>query len=195
MMDWDKRYTDNDIPWDKGYFFPSLPFMVEKFPEVFSPKSRAFVPGCGLGHDAVFLQHQELITVGADISATAIEQAKLRSRKVIWQTMDLFFPLPQNMHWAFDVVWEHTCFCAIPVEKRPDYVNVMSQLLAPGKHLAGVFFIKTGVPIEDGPPFFCSREEVIELFSPLFTLAWEGEPPESYEGREGKELLMLWQRK
>lgn len=194
-MDWDKKYIENDTPWDKGSFFPSLPYLLETFPKVFAKQKRVFVPGCGMGHDAVFLQVNGMITVAADISETAIELAKLRSNKVIWRHMDIFFPPPENMLRIFNLVWEHTCFCAIPLEKRADYVAAMSRLLDTGGYLAGVFFTNTGISLAEGPPFYSTREEVIKTFSTHFTLEWEAIPPESYEGREDRELLMLWKKR
>jgi hypothetical protein len=50
ILDWDKRWRDNDTPWDQGDVTPALQeLMEEKLVEIpgFPRRGRFLVPGCG----------------------------------------------------------------------------------------------------------------------------------------------------
>lgn len=192
-MDWQKRYIENDTPWDKNQAAPELVHRIHSESHLFNKVEKALVPGCGLGHDAFVLAEAGMNTIGFDISELALEQAAQRYQhaKLDWQHGDLFSDLADA---EFDMVWEHTCFCAIPLEMRDAYVECMANTLKPGGFLLGVFFIETDLPEGEGPPFKASIEEIKTHFFNRFSLEYQATPDHHYSGREGKEQLMLFRR-
>ena len=47
---------------------------------------------------------------------------------------------------SFDVLFEHTCLCAIPPERRADYARAAATALRDGGLLLAVFFTKPENP-------------------------------------------------
>ncbi len=195
-MDWNSRYVDADTPWDKGAATPVLGELIQCKPEYFIEGGRALVPGCGRGYDVIPLLDQGMKVTGMDISQAALNEAEIlhgSSDDLNWLQADLF-QAQDGLENVYDVVWEHTCYCAIQPSQREDYVDAMSHFIRPNGYLAGVFFIETGKPLEEGPPFKTSKQEVYENFGRKFKLVWEGKPESSYPGREDREWLMVWKK-
>lgn len=194
-LEWQRRYEQNDTPWDKGAAAPALiKFLHEK-----RIAGRVLVPGCGRGHDVRALGAQPHTTVvGLDLSDTAIAQAKeLAAHSTSEQEIGFvegdFFNLPANFKRSFDWLVEHTCFCAIEPQQRQDYVLAASSVLRTSGKIFGIFFINPDA--ESGPPFAVSREELSELFDPHFILLEEWVPKESFPGRENRELVRIMQKR
>lgn len=191
--EWDQHYRDGHTPWDQGSAAPSIQEVIDR--GGFVTGSEVLVPGCGYGHDVRAFAAAGLQATGLDLSKAAINQARFVSsgEKVTFMQGDLFDPsLPKRKR--YDVIWEHTCFCAISVNMREAYVDAIYHLLKLGGVFVGVFYTDTGVPIEEGPPFNVNRDEVIRLLSSKLTLEWEKAPQRAYENRRGREWLMSWRR-
>ncbi|MGJ8657103.1 MAG: methyltransferase [Akkermansiaceae bacterium] len=193
-MDWNERYNNNDMPWEKGEATPVLAELLKIVPQYFQPNTNALVPGCGLGHDVALLHESGIEATGLDISETALKLARQAHPELgdIWLLDDLFQMSSKTRD--YDLIWEHTCYCAIPPEKRADYANSIYDLLKPNAYFAGVFFTDTGQPPEIGPPFSTTRTEVFDNFDRKFHLVWEGKPSKSYPGRENREWVMIWRK-
>jgi methyl halide transferase len=194
-VDWNHRYRSGETPWEKGKPHPELPFLLSAHQGIFASAARVLVPGCGVGHDAALIRavnKGELI--GLDIADEAIERAKSRYAEltISWETGDFF-----SWQGSYEVVFEHTCFCAIPVERRTNYVSAMARLIPSGGYLVGIFFLNPDHEGEEGPPFGVSIEELKGFFSPDFFLEWDQAPQKTFESREGngRELCMVWRRK
>lgn len=192
MTDWNACYEQRETPWDKGIPTPVLGEISTHRGSVF--QGRALVPGCGLGHDARWLAQQGLQVTGADIAPLAIEKAKALDpdQSVDFRLVDIFSP-PADLLGAFDLVWEHTCLCALPVELRTQYSLGVRSTLKPGGVLAGVFFINPEIdPGETGPPFGITVEELENLWTAIgFTVLDSWVPVTGYEGRIGRERAMV----
>ena len=97
--------------------------------------------------------------------------------------------LSDEPHQPFDLVFEHTLFCAIPPVRRDDYVQALRRWLKPG----GLYLAVNYMITEDNgePPFSTTTAELDERFGEPFELLrrWT---PRSYESREGKELINEW---
>lgn len=113
--DWANRYQSGTTPWDLGRPHDEL---VRRLPEL-GPPGTALVPGAGRGHDAAAL-------AAAGWSVTAIDFAPVladhlaqavgpNGRVVIGDVLDFSPPSP------IDLVFDHTFFCAIPPDRRPDF--------------------------------------------------------------------------
>ena len=190
MTDWNRRYEEDDTPWDKGESHPALRQMLAHG----ALTGKILVPGCGTGHDVRELAARGLAVVGLDVAPLALERARAHTR-VADETYELgdLFHLPASMTGAFDGVFEHTCFCAIDPARREDYVNAVASVLRPGGRLLAVFFTNPDNGGE-GPPFGCDPTELGRLFGRHFRLMEEHEEIPTYPEREGRELLRLYER-
>ena len=189
--DWEDRYRTGDMPWEKGAPHPALIDFLKRS----QVHGRVLVPGCGTGHDVRALAATADEVVGLDIAPSAIARAKAQPAVggERYQSGD-FFALPEKLRGVFDVVFEHTCFCAIDPSLRADYVAAVAGALKPDGHLLAVFYLDPGLdPGETGPPFGVTREELDTFFSPRFTLVREWKPAATYPGREGRETCRLLQ--
>lgn len=189
---WAELYRAGDTGWDQGDASPGLvDFLREHKPK----PGRVLVPGCGRGHDARALAKAGHDVIGVDIVETAVTEASQLAisegvTNVRFEFAD-FFDMPVHLRGPYDLIFEHTFFCAIDPAMRDRYIKTVANLLKKDGFLLGVFY---NIQPETGPPFGTTREELIERFGPSFTLLLEY-VPRSFPDRDGKELLMLWQRK
>jgi SAM-dependent methyltransferase len=187
--DWEERYRRGDTPWEKGYAHPALVDWLKANPI----SGRVMVPGCGCGHDVRVLAEAGVEVVGLDLARLAIAAAKAfpQHGRISYLLGDFFDP--RSVEAEFDWVFEHTFFCAIPLERRAEYAERLLILLKPGGRLLAIFFLNPDHN-EDGPPYGCSTEELDALFSPRFRLLSQNRNLATYPGREGREILRLLQR-
>ena len=190
MTDWNRRYEENDTPWDKGAAHPVLREMLAHG----SLSGRVLVPGCGTGHDVRELARLGVNVVGLDVAPLALERARTHPAvgDETYQLGDLF-DLPPDWRGAFDGVFEHTCFCAIDPSRRVDYTAAVADALRSGGRLFAVFFADPGND-GDGPPFGCTASELDELFAKHFRLIEERMEFSTYPERAGRELLRVYER-
>lgn len=180
---------EGNTPWDKGAPSPPLSAWVQAHPQL---QGRALVPGCGIGHDVVFLAEAGYEAIGVDLSATAVHRAIAThpahaSRFVLGD----LFALPEAWKGSFDFIFEHTCLCALPPHLRQVYAETVGKLLRPGGLLVGVWFIEPEMdPGESGPPFGISLEELAALFpAHAWAVVEDYIPEQAYAGREKRERL------
>ncbi len=197
-MDWNMRYQKQDTPWCKGREHPMLGRLLDQvLPEDFN--GRIIAPGCGRGWDlAAIAKHRPAAeVVGIDVSSTAIHEATRRLTH---------FPNVRLLHGDFldsgwiaqqvgevELVWEHTCFCAIDPTHRPDYRNSAATILKPGGHLAGLFFLH----LDDqgsGPPWNCPEHEFRQCFESAFVVESSEIATDTFEGRDGEEFAVVLRR-
>jgi SAM-dependent methyltransferase len=185
---WAGRYKSGETAWDHGEASPGLVDFLKT--QTYRPGT-VLVAGCGRGHDARVLAKAGFDVTGLDVVPQAVEEAKRLAQaegaKIRFSAAD-FFDLPPTLRGPYDWMLEHTFFCAIDPALRDRYVEVTASLIKPGGWLLGVFY---HIQPETGPPFGTTREELLERYTPKFSLEYEC-VPRSYESRTGKELLMLW---
>ncbi|MEM9568092.1 MAG: methyltransferase [Cyanobacteria bacterium P01_E01_bin.34] len=188
-MDWEQRYLDGDTPWDKGEASPGLVDFMERHPLTGS----VLVPGCGMGHDVRAIAAGGAAVTGVDLAPSAIASAR-QFPAVNGEKYDIvdFFSLPERFHNRFDVVFEHTCFCAIDIVMREGYVRSVTQALKPDGYFLAVFYIDPA-PGRDGPPHRVSTTELDRLFGPFFTTLEDWQPTQAYPTRIGRERMRLMQ--
>ena len=158
-------------------------------PQLKIPRCRILVPGCGSGNDAAFFAEQGHIVTGMDMSPEAIERAKSKYGhlpNLQFVQGDVFHP-PKDFTHAFDLVFEHTLYCAITPERRPELVKMWRHYLAEHGHLLGVFFT---MDKPSGPPFGGSeweiRQRLGKTFEPLYWTRWR----HSIDKRQNIELVV-----
>ena len=183
---WQERYERGKPGWDKGQAAPPLVRALAVSPP--DDHNKALVPGCGFGHEALHLCKLGYDVVAVDFAPAPI--ADLSDRAAGLSLLPLqrdIFTLPDEYAGHFDLVVEHTCFCAIPTERRGEYAETMARVLAAEGRLLGLFWELGG---EDGPPFNTSLQDLHDNFDPFFELVDIDRPNDSFPGREDEEWLV-----
>jgi SAM-dependent methyltransferase len=192
---WAGRYQAGETGWDHGEASPGLADFLAL--QAYQPGT-VVVPGCGRGHDARVLAEAGFEVTAIDVVQQAIDDARRlaasdggapHAASLRFEVAD-FFNLPPALSGPYDWFFEHTFFCAIDPAMRGRYMETIAGLVKPGGRLLGIFY---NIQPETGPPFGTTRDELIQRFTPEFTLEAEA-VPRSYESRTGNELLMLWRR-
>jgi len=147
---WSIQYATNEVPWDLGQAHNELVTRLEDDPTLgLTGVGTVLVPGCGSGYDAATLADYGWDVTALDFAASAqlLVEQKLdgRGRFVL---ADLFEYRAEE---PFDLVLDHTCFCAIPPQRRADFGKVMHGVIRPGGLFISIVF-PDGKPMEHGGP-------------------------------------------
>lgn len=189
---WESRYLAGETEWDKGLPAPGLVDFLKENPGLL--QGAVLYPGCGFGYDAQEWALAGHPTVGLDVAPTAVREA---TRKAVEKNISgLTFRqgnfLNDEPDQEFDILFEHTLFCAIHPDQRPDYVSAARRWLKPGGHFLAIHYM---IPDMDGPPFGVTEKEVEDWFSPYFERIRGPWIPNSYPNRTGLERMYLWKKK
>ncbi len=190
--DWQKHYDENDLGWDLGQVAPPFVSLLES--NTIKP-GITLVPGCGRGHEVIFLAENGFDVTAVDYSPGAVNHLKmvLQERKLISQILHMdFFSLDSTHDELYDLLIEQTFFCAISPTQRPLYVATVARVLKKGGMIAGLFY-NTGQ--EGGPPFNTTRGDIIKHFSSLFEIRELSQARNSAEQRKDKEWLAILVKK
>lgn len=167
---WSIRYEMNQIPWDLGRAHPELTGRLVADPSLGLGKlGTVLVPGCGAGQDAgAFADHGwKVIALDFAKGARRLVEQKLAGRGT-FVLADLFTYEPDVV---VDLIFDHTCFCAIPPSRRPEFGPAMARILAPGGRFVSVVF-PVDKPLEHGgPPHTMSTDDLVLALGDDFELA------------------------
>ncbi len=184
---WETRYHSGRVPWDLQGSPPAL----EAYLLRSASGGAVLIPGCGYGHEVRSFADAGWKPCAIDFSATAVQraQAGLGSLAPAVRQADFFSPMAGG---PFDLVYERTFLCALPVERWPAYAQRMHELLRPGGVLAGIFYYGSD---PEGPPFPIDAPQAAALFH-RFTLVVDRpvSPPESLPLHAGFERWQEWRR-
>ena len=190
--DWQGHYESNDLGWDLGEVAP--PF-VQLWKEEKLPVGKVLVPGCGRGHEVVFLAENGFEVTAIDFSEGAITHLEnaLKERNLKGRVLHQdFFSLDDSHDGVYDLVLEQTFFCAIAPRQRQDYALNVARILKPGGMLVGLFY---HTDKEGGPPYNTTREDIESSFSKNFEIQQLDKTSLSAEQRKDKEWLGILKRK
>lgn len=189
---WNQSYKKEISPnWDLNEPAEAFKDMLQRLK---FPKSRILVLGCGAGHDAAFFAKVGHVVTAVDFSLEAIELAKSKYGHISnlsFECMDVF-NLPQDWNFSFDVIIEHTLFCAIAPEQRKNLVTVWKRLLHEEGQLMSVLFTMFK---RSGPPYGATEMEIRSLLQPHFQFLFWGRLRNSIPSRLGKELFVLGKKR
>lgn len=189
---WEQRYHEGTTPWDLAQAAPYFASLLNS-PSAPQP-GRTAVLGCGRGYDAVLFADRGFEVIGFDFAASAIVDATClaqeRGSSAQFLQRDIF-ELAAEFPSSFDYIVEHTCFCAIPVEKRRFYVKLVHSLLRPGGELIGLFFTHSRL---GGPPFGVTPAEIREYFEGKFQILSLAPVTNSVAARQGEEHFGCFRR-
>ena len=183
---WTNVYQTENPGWELNQ--PS-PAFIEYVPKLKLPKSRVLVLGCGSGNDAALFAQAGHIVTAVDFSAEAIERGQKKYsefKNIRWVQADIF-KLDSTYYQAYDIVVEHTCFCAIDPARRSELVKLWNRVLVPGGFLLGVFFV---MERRSGPPFGSTEWELRERLKKYFQFSYWNRFRSSIQKRNGKELFI-----
>ncbi|MGZ3803036.1 MAG: class I SAM-dependent methyltransferase [Pseudobdellovibrionaceae bacterium] len=189
---WTKIYQQEENPgWNLGEPAEALKDML---PRLKLPKSRVLVLGCGEGHDAAFFAQAGHVVTAVDFSEEAIARAKKNygSLPGLHFLKQDVFKLDQSFQKSFDLVFEHTCFCAIDPSRRQELVKVWKQVLHDQGQLMGIFFTMYK---KQGPPYGSSEWELRQRLKDAFQFIFWGRWQKSRPNRQGKELFVFAQKR
>lgn len=193
---WEDTYqlfvSKNEKPgWELGE--PAKP-LIEVLPQLKLPKSKICVLGCGMGHDAAFLATQGHIVIAVDFSKEAIAQAKKKYAHIpqLSFVCGEAFEFAKNNFGKFDIIFEHTFFCAVEPSRRQELAKAWRSMLVENGHLLAIFF---AMDRSSGPPYGASewgiQEHLKKYFDFLYWTRWKTSIPP----RLGRELVVYAKRK
>lgn len=129
-------YLNGRPPWDTGVTPPELVTLVEEHD---GPPERVLELGCGTGTNAVYLARHGWDVTAVDLIDRAVEQAreKAEAEGVSVRVLqgdatrldDLGVPGP------FDLFFDLSCYCGIPLHRRDAYAAGLTGRAAPGARL------------------------------------------------------------
>ncbi|MCB0349799.1 MAG: methyltransferase domain-containing protein [Bdellovibrionales bacterium] len=193
---WSESYhswheSGNKPGWELGCVAKPI---TEVIPQIKIPRSKVCIFGCGTGHDAAYFASQGHIVTAVDISAAAIEKARTMNpeRENLKYVCADAFDFARKNPASFDMVFEHTFFCAIAPDRRSELISAWNSVLTEYGHFIGIFFTfdRAG-----GPPFGSSEWELRQRLKKNFEFLYWTRWKTSIDPRLGKELVVYARKK
>lgn len=193
---WSDIYQTEEKPgWEMNQ---PTPLLVQMTNQLKLAKSRVLVLGAGSGNDAAHFAQLGHWVTAVDISPEAISRGQQKYSSLSnlhWEQTDIF-KLDEKHFGQYDIIFEHTCYCAIPPEKRNDLVKLWRKMLCENGKLMGIFF---AMEKKDAPPFGGSewelRERLKKYFQFYYWHRWRDYSSLFNERRKGKELFIYGEMK
>lgn len=187
---WSNLYRRDESRWDLHVPSHVLASIV---PRLKLQRSRVLVAGAGSGNDAAWFAQQGHIVTAVDFSEEAIAraQSKFGHLKDLSFVHADVFALPEKMNGAFDLVFEHTLYCAILPSRRQELLKVWRKVLCDQGHLLGVFFALEKL---SGPPFGGSEWELRRRLDRRFRSLYWTRLRDSRPDRIATELFVYAQK-
>jgi len=149
------------VPWASMATHPAFADWLAKHPLNGQGKT-ALVVGCGMGDDAIALEHLGFAVTAFDVSASAIAFCRNRfpDSTVDFVQADLLQDQP-GWHGAFDFVLEIYTVQALPPAYEAQSIAAISGFVAPGGALLVVAETsKAARDFENGPPWLLTPDHV-----------------------------------
>ncbi len=171
---WNARYELGTTPWDLGRAHPELETRLALDPALgLDAVGRVLVPGAGTGHDAAALAQAGWEVVAVDI-APAVEAPLLRRLEADRGTVVIADSLEFDGGDPFDLVFDHTFFCALDPADRPRFGAMVDRVLTYTGSLVSIVF-PFGKPASDGgPPWGFTTSDMATVLGEAFVMEEEG---------------------
>ncbi len=181
---WESSYQNQQTGWDIGYVATPIKEYID---QLSNKDLKILIPGAGNSYEAEYLFNNGFKNV------FILEFAESPIKNFLKRVPN--FPEEQiirenffNHQEKYDLIIEHTFFCALDPGLRESYVEKTSSLLNSNGKLIGLLFrIDFG---NDHPPYGGSSEEYQSLFSPKFTLKIFENAYNSIKPRQDNELFI-----
>lgn len=195
---WCHKYTSSNFKpgWELNEVHPGFRHLL---PQLKLNRSRVLVLGCGTGNDAAFLAEQGHLVTAVDFSSTALASAQKKYahlKSINWVQQDLLSAEFKTFlrKTKFDLILEHTCYCAISPDQRAQLVDLWKLGLEEKGYFLGIFFTMWR---PQSPPYGGTEWEIRERLKSSFDfMYWHRlKGKTAVEERLGKELLIFAQKK
>jgi len=193
-FDWSERYRGEDTPWDLGAPHPELELRIADG-RLAPPHTgaRALVPGCGRSCDVFALADAGWDVVGVDYVAVLQKwlpelYAARGARFVLGDALAFRDEQP------FDLIWDHTFFCAIDPSNRAAYGQLARDQIVPGGRFVSLVFPANKDAEFGGPPFGFDASVIQETLGPEFRMTEDAEPERRVERRKWQERVASFER-
>ena len=193
---WEERYSTKNIPWDTKTTTPAIINSINH-----SKSKKIAILGCGYSKDSIFLAKKGHMVFPIDFATKAIEYlSNLKSKESLGNLFPLqedIFNLSREYSNFFDIVIEYTCFCAIDTKRRPQYVELVSDILNKSGKFIALFFPteRKKEELDKGPPFYVNLDETLLMFKNNFNIVKIDKSPDSIKPRRGFEALVIMDKK
>lgn len=201
--DWRARYVEAHTPWDLGGAHPGLAAWWAAEGRTLGLES-AIVPGCGKGHDVLFLARQGLRVHAVDVVDLCADHfaEELAACGGAFHLENFLAAgtdagvAPGDLGAPFDLLFEHTIFCAIEPEQRPAFGRAAAACVRPGGYLFSLLFPGDKPLAEGGPPHRAEPAHLVAALGDAFELV-HSEPSDVHEPgrRQWREERMLFRRR
>ncbi len=183
---WEERYQAGNRPWE-NYGIPKL--LTHVLGSI-KPTGKVLLPGCGSAYEIKAFLEAGWDAWGIDFSETAVKRAKeilpeYADRILLGDFFDYQF------EHSFDVIYERSFLCALPLQLRNNYAERMHDLLTPEGKLVGFFLYGRNF---DGPPFPLQDLDEAKNLLYQFELVEDLSISDSYSRSGGKERWGVWKK-
>ncbi len=182
------RWAMDQTGWDLGEVSPPIKTYIDQLK---NKDVAILIPGCGNAYEAEYLSKQGFTNITLiDIAELACKrlQQKFHNNHAVKVVCEDFF----NHQGSYDLILEHTFFCAINRGLREKYVSKMFDLLNEGGRIAGLLFASEFE--SEGPPFGGNLNEYINLFSAHFNIRKMEPCYNSAQPRANNELFIILEK-
>lgn len=194
-MTWAERYATGDTPWDLGGPHPELArrLAAGELDPRRSVARRALVAGCGRGYDALALARAgwQVTAIDGVADLEPLLAPQLRALGGTFLVADALAYTPEQ---PFDLVFDHTFFCAIDVAQRAAHGALTRRALRVGGLCAALVFPVGKPHAEGGPPFGFDARDFSRALGADFELLLDEPVTASAPGRPWPERWALWRR-
>lgn len=200
QFDWHARYAEDHTPWDLGGAHPGLASWLETGGKELASK-KILVPGCGKGHDPLLFARAgfsvdavDIVDLCAGHCAEQLAEAGGRFHVANFLAFDESNVEQHGGPW--DLLYEHTIFCALAPEQRAAFGAAAAASVRPGGHLLSLLFPTDKPREEGGPPFRATPEDLTRALGDAFELLEDIESPvPGAERRDWQERRLLFRRR
>ncbi|NUR90332.1 MAG: class I SAM-dependent methyltransferase [Nonomuraea sp.] len=127
-------YRAGKPPWDTGVTPPELVALVEGHAAL--PPGRALELGCGTGTNAIYLARHGWDVAAVDLIDHAVDQARKKTAEAGVPVRVLHGDATRldelDVPGPFDLFFDLSCYCGIPLHRRDAYATGLTQRAAPG---------------------------------------------------------------
>lgn len=193
-FDWAARYEARNTPWDLGDAHPELRARLADG-RCAPPRAgaRALVPGCGRGHDAIALAR-----AGWRVTAVDVVEAVGASLAETLGGHDSRFELRDALTFdddePYDLLLEHTFFCAIDRDRRADWGALVRRNLRVEGLVVVLLFPVGKAPELGGPPHGVDLQDYVDALGSEFTCLESGPNPHPVATRRWAEEIAVFRR-
>ena len=188
---WSLHYAFGLTPWELGMPHPELVRRLERPGASRLRPGRVLIPGCGRGHDALAFVRAGWEVLALDYAPQAVAHAwELLGDSADVVEADAFGFRADR---SFDLLFDHTFLCAVPLDRRPDVGVLAPRVLEVGGRVVFIVYPIGKCPPVQGPPYLLDVDDVSAALGDGFVLEEVSAPieddPRSWPARRG-----VWRR-